>query len=339
MKTTLHTQLDVQRRRKPKNLVFCFDGTWNDPTDAYEKGSDITNILKLHRALIQDGEQESFYFQGVGTGEGLDKIVGGATGKGANKIRNRGYVTLVENYQPGDHIFVFGFSRGAAIARMFAGQVHKRGIPETLIFNSKRSKFKTKGKQHPVEITMLGVFDTVASFGIPVDIGLNFQQIDLFRDFTVAKNVKKAYHLVAFHEGRRAFVPTLMNTAEHVEEIWFPGVHSDVGGGYSQYGITNISLDFMMRQATALGLRFDPAQAANVKPNLTDIIHDRVREDWALRLENRDIHVISNNEKTNLPPKIHHTVFERIKRLGEHMPPHLERLQGRYVVVNDPDKA
>jgi uncharacterized protein (DUF2235 family) len=335
MQNTINTQLNLQQRRKPKNLIFCFDGTWNDPSDAYEKGSDITNVLKLHRSLVQDDEQQSFYFEGVGTGEGLDKIIGGATGKGANKIRNRGYVTLVENYRPGDKVFVFGFSRGAAIARMFAGQVNKRGLPETLTFSNKRSKFKAKGKELPIDISLLGVFDTVASFGIPVDLGINFQQIDLFRDFTVAENVKKAYHLVALHEGRRAFAPTLMNAHEKVEEIWFPGVHSNVGGGYAQSGISDIALRFMMNKAAEMGLRYDPVQAAKVKPNLTDIIHDRVREDWALRLENRDIHVLSDNEKAAFPPKIHHSVFERIKRLGDRTPPHIERLQGRYIVVND----
>ena len=335
MKHTIQTQLGQQRNPKPRNLIFCFDGTWNDPSNAYEAGSDITNVLKLHRLLVQDNVQQSFYYEGVGTGGDLDKIVGGATGKGANKIRNRAYVDLVENYHPGDRVFVFGFSRGAAIARMFAGLLHKRGLPETLRFGAKRGRFKAVGEAKPIEVTMLGVFDTVASFGIPVDIGINFQQIDLFRDFTVAENVKKAYHLVALHEGRRTFIPTLMNAEEKVEEIWFPGVHSDVGGGYAQSGISDIALRYMMDRAGELGLRYDPTLAAAVKPNLTDIIHDRVREDWALRLENRDIHAISGNQKNAVPPKIHHTVFERIKRMGLHTPPNLDRLQGRYIVVKD----
>lgn len=334
MKNTLHTQLNLQRSGKSRNLVFCFDGTWNDPSDAYEKGSDITNILKLHQSLVQDDTQESFYFEGVGTGEGLDKYIGGATGKGANKIRNRGFVTLVENYRPGDKIFVFGFSRGAAIARMFAALVNKRGIPEILHFSAKRARFKTKGKSHEVAIDMLGVFDTVASFGIPVDLGINFQQIDLFKDLTVAENVKKAFHLLAFHEGRRTFIPTLMNAQDSVEEVWFPGVHSDVGGGYSESGISDISLRYMMDQAEGLGLRFDPTEAAKVKPNITDLIHDRVREDWALRLENREITVKASNQSSSHSPKIHQTVFDRIKRLGDHMPPHLERLNGNYVVID-----
>ncbi|MDX2245716.1 MAG: DUF2235 domain-containing protein [Bacteroidia bacterium] len=334
MKNVHHTQLGQSAGQKSRNLIFCFDGTWNDPSDKLEKGSDITNVLKTYNAAVQDKNQMAFYYSGVGTQGGkLDEIVGGATGAGAGKIRNQGYVDLVKNYRPGDKVFVFGFSRGAAIARLFANQVHQEGIPETLHFTDQKKKYKTQGKSTPVEISLLGLYDTVASFGIPVNIaGIPFQQIDLGRELSIPPNVKRVFHLVAFHEDRNTFRPTLVNHAENVEEIWFPGVHSNVGGGYNDNGISDIALKYMVERAAENGMLFKADHLAKIRPNFTGIVFDRLKEDYPLGLSPRDIVVIENGEASPLPPKIHYTVFEWIKRFANRTPPQLEKLKGNYIV-------
>lgn len=335
MKNTHHTQLNqAANRENPRNLIFCFDGTWNDPSDQHEKGSDITNVLKTYNAAIQDKSQLAFYYSGVGTQGGkLDEVVGGATGSGANKIRNQGYVDLVKNYRLGDRIFVFGFSRGAAIARLFANQVNQEGIPKTIHFTDQKKKYKAEGDSTTVEITMMGIYDTVASFGIPVNIaGIPFQQIDLGRELSIPGNVGKVFHLVAFNEDRNTFRPTLVNYAENVEEIWFPGVHSNVGGGYSDNGMSDIALKYMIERAKENGMRFKEDHIAKLRPNFTGMVYDRLKEDYPLGLSPRDLVVIKNGGASDLPPKIHYTVFEWIKRFANRTPPHLEKLNGNYIV-------
>ncbi|MEZ4829317.1 MAG: DUF2235 domain-containing protein [Bacteroidia bacterium] len=335
MKNTHHTQLDKLSGGKPRNLIFCFDGTWNDPSDKHEKGSDITNVLKTYEAAVRDDSQIAFYYSGVGTQGGkVDEIVGGATGAGANKIRNQGYVDLVKNYRPGDRVFVFGFSRGAAIARLFANQVHGEGIPETIHYSEGKKKYKAEGDSTSIPIKMMGIYDTVASFGIPVNIaGIPFQQIDLGRDLAIPPNVEKVFHLVAFHEDRNTFRPTLIEHADNVEEIWFPGVHSNVGGGYADNGISDIALKFMLTQAQENGMRFKPDRLAAIHPNITGWIFDRLKEDYPLGLSPRDIVVIEKGDASSRPPKIHYTVFDWVKRFANRTPPQLEKLNGNYLSV------
>ncbi|MEM7656663.1 MAG: DUF2235 domain-containing protein [Bacteroidota bacterium] len=317
-----------------RNLVFCFDGTWNDPSDVHELDSDITNILKIHRSAVQDQRQQSFYFQGVGTGGKLDQIVGGATGAGASRIRNQAFVKLVRNYRAGDRIYVFGFSRGAAIARLFSNLIEKEGIPQTIEYNEKKNRFKTAGTKHTVGVRFLGLFDTVASFGLAVNIaGIPFQQINLGKDLAIGPSVEQVVHLVALHEDRNAFTPTLVEASDRVEEVWFPGVHSDVGGGYSEQGISDNALTFMMARAEVAGLRFSSEGKADVRPNLTHTIHDRLKEDYPLGLSFREVFALEDGKKSIQKPKIHQSVLDRYKRLGESVPAPLERLAGHYEIV------
>lgn len=326
---------ELKAEAGPRKLIFCFDGTWNDPSDVHELDSDITNVLKLHRAAVKDKRQKSFYFEGVGTGGKVDEIIGGATGAGASRIRNQAYVKLVRSYRSGDEVYVFGFSRGAAIARLFVNLLEKEGIPRTIEYNEKRNRFKTKGEVHPLKVRFLGLFDTVASFGLAVNVaGIPFQQINLGKDLAIGPIVEEGAHLVALHEDRNAFVPTLMEAADHIDEIWFPGVHSDVGGGYKEQGISNNALTYMLQRAEAAGLRFDPVQKERFEPNLTHIIHDRMKEDYPLGLGFREIFVLRNGEKCpDSRPRIHHSAITRYQRMGERMPTPLERLNELFDIV------
>lgn len=302
--TTTHTDVR-QARPEPRKLIVCLDGTWNDPTD-----DSVTNVLRLHQAVDQGlSTQESLYFAGVGNEAESNKpetALEGFTGWGAREIRQRAYVELALRYRRGDQVFVFGFSRGAAIARMLCGMLHERGIPEILKVARSRDgnvlKITGQGATEPADIAFLGVWDTVAAFGLP------WNDINLFRDFRVCPNVRQAYHLVSIDETRRPFQATLMNKADNVEEIWFPGVHSDIGGGYAERGLGDITLQFMMNRAADHGLVYRSTLPFAVRPDALDTIHgERI-----ITKVHRDVMVIDDDEATGDKPKVHHSVFDRM---------------------------
>ncbi len=236
-------------------LVFCFDGTGNDPNDSGDFFSDrsISNVLKLHALLggklnprnstnTDMSNQHSFYYEGVGThGHWLWQKINAwfAPLKGdISHIIEDANKDLEENFKEGDEIYVFGFSRGAAIARMFSSKVNR-------------------------PIKFLGVFDTVVatkgSFDLEKDT-LPASDI-LFENGTMGEHIESAVHLVSLDEKRIVFQPTLFNADKRVTEVWFAGIHSDIGGGYWFDGLADITLSFMCEKAQESGLEFlDPHQ-------------------------------------------------------------------------------
>lgn len=254
--------------KAPRNHVMCFDGTWNDPDSR-------TNVHRLHEFLPPDsGEQPKRYANGVGVvtnvgaalrvfgGATRNTLIGCATGLGARKIRSKAYIEFVRTVRPGDRLFIFGFSRGAAIARMVANDIVECGIPGSV---SARYQRRRNGegelleiavleprKYGSVPIVMLGLWDTVTAFGIP------WLKIDPFKKLTIDPSVEKAFHLVAIDEKRKAFDATLANQdGGNVEEIWFAGAHVNVGGGYEGHDeLSDITLRFMMKRAKEARLQF-----------------------------------------------------------------------------------
>lgn len=350
-KHTFDTNLG-QSEGAGRNLVLCIDGTWNDPSDIHEPGKDATNVYKLSEAVDTDaGGQVVCYFSGVGSEDGwLSKAFGGAFGWGAFQIRNEAYVTLVKNYRRGDRIFLFGFSRGAAITRMLANVIDKKGIPATITYSTVKNKagkeeirrFKTHGSKVNVKIDMLGVWDTVAAFGIPVNLlGIPFQKINLFRKLTISSNIKKAYHLVAVDENRDAFTPTLMNhDPERIQEVWVPGVHSDVGGGYKERRLADLTLTYMLARAQEHGLNFKQASLAALNPDSLGEVHYHGRRPGNYKMSARKIGV-SQNDKiiADVKPKIHRAVLDRMKKQGNaYRPANVAALEGVYEVM-EPDSS
>ncbi len=269
-----------------KNIVVCLDGTNNTP-DQLEFGQVAqTNVFKLFRALKADqapaadpafdanickrykDKQIAFYYVGVGNSSdnsGIGQVLGQATGLGASGVVDRAYLDIMKVYRPeaGDRIFIFGFSRGAAIARLLARAIHQRGAPRSAwtlrLFGRHWTVWQSrsgKGKTTPVPIAVLGCWDTVGAFGVAKTIaGINFQKIDLFKDLSVPDNVEQAYHLVALDEQRDSFVPTLMEpdpiNPGRIVEVWFSGDHANVGGGWATSKLSDITLDFMLRQVSS----------------------------------------------------------------------------------------
>ena len=279
--------------KMPKNIVFCADGTWNHPDETDDGVPTPTNVYKLFNALLQTDTQAPHYDSGVGTdGTPIDHLLGGAIGEGLfQKIRD-GYTTIARSYQDGDQIYLFGFSRGAYTARSLAGMIAVCGLPEPGKFDADATNaaftayrapkagidrsplldnFVTKYSARDVKIAMVGVWDTVGALGIPGDL---FSGLDTgvygFLDTSLHPDIQAAYQALAIDEKRREFAPTVWTTPasplQLVEQIWFSGVHCDVGGGYAAHGLSDIPLGWMMGKAAAAGLVFDPKLASLYPP-------------------------------------------------------------------------
>jgi hypothetical protein len=269
-----------------KNIVMCLDGTWNQPGTRDFGFLAETNVYKLFTMLKgtrartrtnarqckeyldqhQGVRQIAFYYHGVGNSvenSQIRQVLGGAFGIGADAIVERAYLDLVRVYRPGDRIFIVGFSRGAAIARLLANVVGRRDVPRSLwtlrIFGQHWLVWKsaqTIDATAAVFIDVLGCWDTVGAFGISKNImGIPFQRINLLHDLDVSLCVKRAYHMVALDESRDAFEPTLMDpdptSPNRVVEVWFSGNHANVGGGYNTSQLSDITLDFLLRHVSS----------------------------------------------------------------------------------------
>ncbi|HSX58930.1 MAG TPA: DUF2235 domain-containing protein [Tahibacter sp.] len=284
-----------------KRLALFLDGTWNDPVDS-------TNVHTLHEQVSAVGpggvEQRTKYLAGVGT-KWTERVRGGAVGYGLSGIVMKGYDWLVDNYDDGDEIYIFGFSRGAFTARSVAGLVAKCGLrrrgsttmdTEAIYARYKRGKelpalqdilFRQEHKGYVptaeeqalidssrrVEIMMIGVWDTVGALGVPWTEAPWFGPKDFyFHSTQMSVLYRHAFHAMAIDEHRGAYAPTLWTRftpdaadrnpssaipVERVEQRWFVGAHSNVGGGYTDDTLCRFPLAWLQRKAAGLGLAFD----------------------------------------------------------------------------------
>ena len=267
-------------RNQSKRIVICADGTWNDPEDEHP-----TNVLRVARAvkpLAADGfRQVVFYDWGVGSY--YAQAAGGIAGLGMVKNVQDGYRFIVQNYRPGDEIFLFGFSRGAYTVRCLAGMLNNCGvlkrtqadrIPEAFEFyKNRRAKPGSRraadwrqqhtGRRGRGTVDFIGVWDTVGALGVPTRVLAFAEESDLFFDAELGSNVRVARHAVSIDEQRADFTPTLWGPKEgaDVEQVWFAGVHADVGGGYGpgKNGklLSDIPLAWMAREASGAGLELE----------------------------------------------------------------------------------
>jgi uncharacterized protein (DUF2235 family) len=281
-----------------KRLVLCCDGTWNKADQASNGHPCPTNVVKLaYRAAKRDGAtpQIVFYDQGVGTGNVLDRWSGGALGEGLDDNIFDAYRFLIANYEVGDEIFLFGFSRGAFTVRSIAGMIRKCGIVKRTSIDQYASamhmyrdaavhpdapaakSFRSSHSCCPdddVAIRFIGVFDTVGALGIPLRglRGLTRRKHG-FHDTELSKTVQTARHALAIDERRAPFEPSLWmekpKPNQTVEQVWFPGVHSDVGGGYPESALSDIALQWMIDEARGAGLAMD-AEVLSRRPLAPD---------------------------------------------------------------------
>lgn len=292
-----------------KRIVICSDGTWNRPEKDLTR--DVpTNVLRLARAIQPIGadaagqavDQQVFYDWGIGSYD--DKVIGGATGRGINKNIMDAYLYIVQNYSPGDEIFLFGFSRGAYTVRSVCGMINNCGVlkrADARLVQAAFDLYKRPGKDHHPEgaasiafrkahahpsraVKFVGVWDTVGALGIPFSFLGLLERRDEFYDTKIGPNVEYARHALGIDELREDFEPTIWNPRDHLDlkQVWFAGVHSDIGGGYAREtdgAVTaDIPLNWMIAQARALGLAIEThltgeLKAAHLKNCLGAKIH------------------------------------------------------------------
>ncbi len=287
-----------------KRLVICADGTWDTPNRRF-----VTNVAKITWAVVPnalDGvTQLTFYDQGVGTGNILDRLVGGAIGDGLDMNIEDAYRFLVNNYEVGDDIFFFGFSRGAYTVRSVGGLIRKCGILRKEYANHFSQAYalyrvREGGADSPqavefraaysreTDIKFMGVWDTVGALGLPIGI---FRSVDrdkyAFHDVELSGRVKHGYHAVAVDEKRVSFEPTLwadkQKEGQLIEQTWFAGVHRDVGGGNPDPGLGDLALVWLKDKAEACGLAFDNDYFKRlVVPNPLGRVHESLP--WYYRL-------------------------------------------------------
>lgn len=264
-----------------RRLIVCCDGTWNHPDQKGRNDSPNkpSNIVKIQRSILpvdsNNISQITYYHKGVGTGNVLDKITGGVIGKGLDDNIINCYRFLANNYHPGDEVFIFGFSRGAYTARSLIGLIDTVGLlpkrniyytPDAYdIYRNKgegKEAFVDKHQSAQIKISFVGVFDTVGAMGVPLKIFRKFNSKKYgFHSHELPDCVINAFHALAIDELRKPFKPTLwdedIKPFQTMEQRWFTGVHTNVGGGYQKDGLANISLHWILHHAIKSGLQID----------------------------------------------------------------------------------
>jgi hypothetical protein len=310
-----------EKRRKGgfRHLIYLIDGTWlwagSDKTlDVY------SNIYRLNMLLNADDEngraQIVHYVRGLGATEGGDRLRGGAFAYGIDETIADLYVNVCSNYQNGDKIYIFGFSRGAVVARALTGLL-SHGILEThhinlfahvwadytnqgeIIFPGQPRKTVSESNERPPDyksfcsnknpqIEFVGVFDTVSGGHGVADL---LQKLRL-KSQNVSPNVKHAVQLLAIDETRDFFEPifwtgrTVSQRGLTFEQIWMPGVHSDVGGAYSERHLGNLALLTMIDRVikrTSLSFDLKRCQDLEVLSKSGDVIriHNERTRFWS----------------------------------------------------------
>lgn len=277
-----------------KRIIICADGTWNKPEENLEKDFP-TNVLKFSRAIKPvDGNgvaQTVFYDWGIGSYH--DKIGGGGFGAGLDKNIMDAYRFIVHNYDEGDELYFFGFSRGAYTVRSLAGFINNCSIlkkqhanhiykafelyknpnekPDSDFSKKFRNTFAVTPK---TPVHFVGVWDTVGALGLPTSIFGFIKEKNLFYDNKIGSIIKTARHALSIDEIRKDFEPTIwkQDFEEKVDlkQVWFAGVHSDVGGSYppdrNKHTLSDIPMLWMKKEAEKLNLEFQ-SHISNVKIN------------------------------------------------------------------------
>lgn len=412
---------------KPRNIVLLADGTGNSSASFHK-----TNVWKLYQALDlgPDGQPEigtlaasaddtyrqmAFYADGVGTsGPKIVMLISQALGLGVSRNVRKLYAELCQHYQPGDRVYIFGFSRGAFTARVLCDMIAKcgildreqpapnmhgvsmeaeeglfRGVAEARrayrnIYWERAGFFPRMANRayrwvrehvfrqrnyyvpmtdsagnpvhfppdrhfmrcfsHPIEVidaksdykgeivTFLGVWDTVDAHGLPIDELsdiVNAVYPYKYYDFKLSPHVRRARHVIAIDDERESFHPLLFDEEGEpegrIKQVWFSGMHADVGGGYPEQALADITLDWMMGEieddTADNGLRFQPdsRQAIGQRAQPTGLMHDSRRGAASYyRYKPRNINDLSENpfepdRKLIAMPLVHQSVLDRIQ--------------------------
>jgi uncharacterized protein (DUF2235 family) len=354
----------------PKNIIICCDGTNN------KFGRKNSNVVKLFSILKNSNEQICYYDPGVGTmadtgwlspiKKKLSIIFGQAFGLGLQKNVEEAYTYLMKNYEQSDNIYLFGFSRGAYTVRVLAGLIRMCGLmkkgSENLvpyayeIYSRKNLDFKVgaqfkKRFGRPVSIHFMGIWDTVSSVGWVY----NFKTYP-YTAYNDDINIIR--HALAIDEKRTFFTQNYLKEKEgddrDVKQVWFTGVHSDVGGSYpeEESGLSKISLRWMIKEAELKGIEIDSGRYDRIvlgrgnndycEPDHNAMIHNSMSTGFLIaeflprKIKDYSTGKVSYKiplQRPRVIPEsalIHQSVFERMNQM-DYKP---ENLPTNYIVEN-----
>jgi uncharacterized protein (DUF2235 family) len=267
-----------------KRLICSLDGTWNDDDGAQP----LTNVAKLNRAILFEDclgvRQLSRYVTGIASSDDQGwSFLKGALGFEVSDRIKAGYRFLSNLYEPGDEIYLFGFSRGAYEARSLASFITLFGLAQKgsefaideawSIYRKPEQKrdFNAVAEfgapcHYPVRIRCLGVWDTVGNIGNPVSSWAWLSRKLDYHDMRLHDTIDVALQALSIDEARAPFRPSLFTypedaqppTRQHIEQMWFPGSHVDVGGGWPETDLSDIALLWMAERIQATtGLALD----------------------------------------------------------------------------------
>lgn len=312
-----------------KNIVIFSDGTGQEGG----KGAD-TNIYKQFK-MIENRTKRQIIFYDRGLGTGFRKVIGSATGIGISHNIKECYAFIFKNYEAGDKIYLFGFSRGATTVRSLASFIDYFGIlpksrPELIdraykiyrIGNKKKRTDKAKAfveAYHTMwtHIEFVGCYDTVAALGLPIQFLDNIiERIPFFKhrfhNLTLSPSVKHAYHALAIDDERKTFHPVLWDSTieenQQLKQVWFCGMHTDVGGGYDVQDLSDIPLVWMIRQSLKHGLLLYEKHNVTLNPNENGKMHDS-RGTFLTKLYRKEIRYWDKRREDQ--PIIHDSVLRR----------------------------
>jgi glutathione S-transferase len=331
------------------------DGTWNDPieqTNVYrlfemlpgeeqqveEKGPIRSHLVK------NDEHLAAFYLESVGNGGRTQGLLGGTQGIGLHDCMIDAYVLISQVYQSGDKIWLFGFSRGAWAARSLGAFIARSGLipaadanedgaadlAEKIWLDYKEDRGKKRGgrfwKHHDEKpIRMIGVWDTVGELGVPQFNGLRLVDRDelrylKFADRELNPRVEHGRQALAIDEERADFTPTPWVERDGVKQVWFAGAHADVGGGYEDHGLSDIALEWMMREVNDLdaGLQLSPDRLS--QPLAPDCLQDRHDETRGPIWRSRP----SEERKIPDDAELDASVLQRLRERADYRPKALE---------------
>jgi len=349
-----------------RNIVICADGTGNKFCD------ENSNVIKLYQCLdLRDPTRQiAYYHGGLGTlgdpgalsqiQKRWTKAKGLAFGYGLTRAISDIYAFLMETYQPDDRLFLFGFSRGAYTVRALAGMLHLLGLVRPKDYNLipyATEMLKTKQSDDTFKVAaefkgtfsreckpyFMGVWDTVSSVGWVFDpLHVPYTRKD--PDMAIGR------HAVSIDERRCFFRQNLWAAGPNIKQVWFAGVHSDVGGGYpeKQTGLSKIALEWMLVEADQQGLLLNGATVAQqlgmagddyCAPNPAADMHNSLAGPWLL-LEPlphmyTDTRTTPPKKKIKLPlgrrryidtipkPTVHESVIRRMELRKDYNPPNL----------------
>lgn len=261
-----------QAHRGPTTYVVIIDGTLSSLEPEF-----IGNAGLTYRLLQQSGRSVSVYYQPGLQWSQWRKLGDILAGRGINRQIKAAYSWLSSRYQPGDRIFLFGYSRGAFAVRSLAGVIDRVGLLRKEAATERNVRdayrhyrytpdsaaavdFRRLHCHRDVPIEMIGVWDTVKSLGLNAPLIWRFSvPKHAFHNHALGPNVKHGFHALARNETRAAYTPVMWDgDADRLVQMWFRGTHGDVGGQLGGYEVarplSNISLVWMLEQAERVGL-------------------------------------------------------------------------------------